>query len=73
MDYGILEFDPRSKKHKILNHKYKVLYDSSRRNKWSPEDYVDYESYLTDENYTNMKTPDMVNITKMILIVLSDF
>ena len=39
MDYGIIEIDTRK------NHKYKVVYDSSKRNKWRPEDYVAYESY----------------------------
>ena len=46
MDYGILDFDTRSQKYKILNHKSKVLYDSSKRNKWSPEDYVASTSYF---------------------------
>ena len=33
-----------------------MIYDSSKRNKWSPEDYVAYESYFfTGEEYNEMK------------------
>ena len=42
LEFGIIEFDTSSQKYKILNHKYKLIYDSSKRNKWSPEDYVAY-------------------------------
>ena len=38
LEIGIIEFDTRSQKYKTLNHKYKRIYDSSKRNKWSPED-----------------------------------
>ena len=51
MDYNIIEIDTRSQKHERLNHKYKINFDSSRRNKWSPEDYVAYEnSFLQARN-----------------------
>ena len=46
LEFGITEFDTRSQKYKILNHKYNLVYDSSKRNKWSPEDYVAYEGYF---------------------------
>ena len=46
LEFGMIEFDTRSQKYKILNHKYKVIYDSSERNKWSPEDYVAYQCYF---------------------------
>ena len=56
LEFGIIEFDTRSQKYKILNHKYKVIYDSSKRIKWSPEDYVVYESYFfTGEEYNKLK------------------
>ena len=56
MDYGKIEFDTRSQKYKILNHKKKVIYDSSRRTNWSPEDYVAYENYFfRGEEYNKMK------------------
>ena len=41
-----LEFGIRGQKHKVINHKYNIIYDSSKRNKWSPEGYVAYESYF---------------------------
>ena len=46
LEFGIIEFDTRSQKYKLLNHNYNLIYDSSKRNKWSPEDYVAYESYF---------------------------
>ena len=56
LDFVIIELDTRSQKYKILNHKNKVIYDSSKRNKWSPEDYVSYESYFfTGEEYNKLK------------------
>ena len=33
-----------------------LIYDSSKRNKWSPEDYVAYESYFfSGEEYNKLK------------------
>ena len=46
LDFGIIEFGTRSQKYKILNNKFIIIYDSSERNKWSPEDCVAYESYF---------------------------
>ena len=46
LDFGIIEFGTRSQKYKILNNKVIIIYDSSERNKWSPEDCVAYESYF---------------------------
>ena len=46
LEFGTIEFDTRSQKDKIPNHKYNLIYDSSKRNKWSAEDYVAYESYF---------------------------
>ena len=43
LDFGVIEFDTRSQKYKILNQKYQVVYDTTKH-KWSPEDYVKYES-----------------------------
>ena len=40
LEVGKIEFDTRSQKYKILNYKYKLIYDSSKHNKWSSEDYV---------------------------------
>ena len=42
LEFGVFEFDTRSQKYKILNHKYQVVYDTTKH-KWSPEDYVKYE------------------------------
>ena len=44
--------DTRSQKYKVLNNKYKIIYDSSKRSKWGPEHLVAYESYFFtgDEN-----------------------
>ena len=56
LEFGSIEFDTRSQKYKILNNKYNIIYDSSKRNKWSPEDYVAYESYfLVVRNTTNSR------------------
>ena len=52
LEFGIIEFDTRSQKYKILNNKYNIIYDSSKRNKWSPEDYVAYESYFLVVRFT---------------------
>ena len=54
--FGIIEFDTRSQKYKVLNNKYNIIYDSSKQNKWGPEDYVAYESYFfTGEEYNKLK------------------
>ena len=52
LDFGIIEFDTRSQKYKVLNNKYNIIYDSSEQTKWGPEDYVAYECYFFtgDEN-----------------------
>ena len=56
LEYGIIEFDTRSQKYKILNDKYKLIYDSSKRSKWGPEQLVAYESYFfTGDEYNKLK------------------
>ena len=56
LEFVIIEFDTRSQKYKILNHKYNLIYDSSKRNQWSPEDYVAYEScFFSGEEYNKLK------------------
>ena len=56
LDFGMIEFDTRSQKYKILNHKYNLIYDSSKGNKWNPEDYVVNESYFfSGEEYNKLK------------------
>ena len=56
LEFGIIEFDTRSQKYKVLNNKYKLIYDSSKRSEWSPEDYVAYESYFfTGDEYNKLK------------------
>ena len=56
LEYGIIEFDTRSQKYKVLNHEYNFIYDSSKRSKWGPEDYVGYESYFfTGDEYNRLK------------------
>ena len=56
LEFGIIEIDTRSQKYKILNIKYNIIYDSSKRNKWSPEDYVACESYFFGgEEYNKLK------------------
>ena len=55
LEFGVIEFDTRSQKYKILNHKYQLVYDTTKH-KWSPEDYVNYESYFfTGEEYNKLK------------------
>ena len=40
---------------KFLNHNYDIIYVSSERNKWSPEDYVAYESFFfSSEEYNKL-------------------
>ena len=46
LEFGMIEFDTRSQKYKTLNQNRNLIYDSSKHNKWSPEDYVAYESYF---------------------------
>ena len=56
LEYGIIEFDTRSQKYKVLNNKYNLIYDSSKRNKWGPEQLVAYESYFfTVDEYNRLK------------------
>ena len=56
LEFGIIEFDTRSQKYKVLNNKYKLIYDSSKRSEWRPEDYVAYESYFfTGDEYNKLK------------------
>ena len=56
LQFGIIYIDTGSQKYKILDRNYKLIYNSSERNKWSPEDYVAYESYLfTGEEYNRLK------------------
>ena len=55
LEYGIIELDTRSQKYKVLNHKYNLIYDSSKRSKWSPEQLVAYESYFfTGDEYNRL-------------------
>ena len=55
LEFGIIEFDTRSQKYKILNQKNQVVYVTTKY-KWSPEDYVKYESYIfTGEEYNRLK------------------
>ena len=57
LEYGIIEFDTRSQKYKVLNNKYKLIYDSNKRSKWGPEQLVAYESYFfTGDEYNRFKT-----------------
>ena len=37
LEFGVIEFDTRSQKYKILNQKYQIVYDTTKQ-KWSPED-----------------------------------
>ena len=56
LEFGIIEFDTRSQKYKVLNNKYIIIYDSSKQNKWGPEDYVAYEIYFfTGDEYNKLK------------------
>ena len=55
LEFCVIEFDTRSQKYKILNHKYQLVYDTTKY-KWSPEDYLKYESYFfTGEEYNKLK------------------
>ena len=56
LEYDIIEFDTRSQKYKVLNNKYNLTYDSSKRSKWGPEQLVAYESYFfTGDEYNRLK------------------
>ena len=56
LEYGIIELDTRSQKYKVLNNKYKLIYDSSKRSKWGPEQLVAYENYFfTGDEYNRLK------------------
>ena len=56
LEYGIIELDTRSQKYKVLNNKYNLIYDSSKRSKWGPEQLVAYESYFfTGDEYNRLK------------------
>ena len=56
LEYGINELDTRSQKYKVLNNKYKLIYDSSKRSKWGTEQLVAYESYFfTGDEYNRLK------------------
>ena len=46
LEFGIIEFFTRSQKYKILNPKYNLNYESSKRNKGRSEDNVAYESFF---------------------------
>ena len=55
LEFGVIEFDTRSQKYKILNHNYQVVYDATKH-KRGPADYVKYESYFfTGEDYNKLK------------------
>ena len=55
LEFGVIEFDTRSQKYKILNQKCQVVYDTTKH-EWSPEDYVKSESYFfTGEEYNKFK------------------
>ena len=56
LELGIIEFDTRSQKYKVLNNRYNIIYDSSKQNKWGPEQLVAYESYFfTGDEYNKLK------------------
>ena len=56
LEFGIIEIDTRSQKYKVLNNKYKIIYDFSKQNKYGPEDYVAYEGYFfTGDEYNKLK------------------
>ena len=56
LEYGIIEFDTRCQKYKVLNNKYIIIYDSSKQNKWGPEQLVAYECYFfTGDEYNRLK------------------
>ena len=56
LEFGVIEFDTRSRKYKTLNQKYQVEYDTTKH-KWSPEVYVKYERcfFFTGEEYNRLK------------------
>ena len=55
LELGVIEYDTRSQKYKILNHNYQVVYDTTKH-KWSSEDYKKYKSYIfTGEEYNKLK------------------
>ena len=55
LEFGVIEFDTRSQKFKMFNQKYQLIYNTTQH-KWSPEDYVKYESYFfTGEEYNKLK------------------
>ena len=55
IDFGIIEYDTRSQKYKILNQKYQVVFDTTKYT-WNPGDYVCYESYFfTGDDYNRLK------------------
>ena len=55
LEFGIIEFDNRSQMYKVLNNKYNIIYDSSKQNKWGPEDYFADESYFfTGDEYNKL-------------------
>ena len=61
LEFGIIEFYTRSQKYKILNHKYQLVYDTTKH-KWGPEDYVKYESYFFTD-----KSDQTIEITPFIV------
>ena len=55
LEFGVIEVDTRSQKYKILNQRYQLIYDTTKY-KWSPEDYVKYETFFfTSEEYNKPK------------------
>ena len=54
LEFGMIEFDTISQKYKIPNQKYQVVYDTTKH-KWSPENYVKYESYFLKVKNTKEK------------------
>ena len=46
LEFGIIECDTPSQKYKKLYRKYNLIYGYSKRNKWSLDVYVAYESYF---------------------------
>ena len=56
LEFGVIEFDTRSQKYKIINQKYQVVFDTTRH-KWSPQVYVKSENIflITCEEYNRLK------------------
>ena len=55
VEFGMIGFETRSQEYKVINHKYNLIYDSSRC-KCGPEDYVAYESYFfSGDEYNKLK------------------